>query len=706
MFRRTFSCLALALALLCELNASDAETSGGTVISNTATATYQANTTTYGIVSNTVQTTVAAVGSLIVTPKENGCNPQTDSFPIGEPLVRSFSIANTSNITDAYTIQAASTSAGSITSIDFMGSNGPIPVVVGQTVSPNVNPGASIGVQVTVATGGISPGTDVIIRLTAQTTVLGTINGLQSDSGDACGIAAAGAVFGGPQGANQPVSKLVDLEPVLQAQPNTVVHYSVSFRNYGGAAANNTTLTDPIPVGVTPNTSAVIFNGAPLPSSAYTFKGQTLTANLGSIPPQQLQTVAFDATVSSNVTLGASYVNVATLTAGNAPQAVSAPATILVGTGEIVFDGNAGANAPISSATLTLVNPGTQTPAGVARLRNPFVTPSSGTYQFPLPPGSFGAKGSSVAYDLLVTASGYVTRRIHLVLTPDATQTVYSVTTTAPDGAPLATAGGFALVPGPVSLVDVYGFFGNIPLFAQHALTITKTSDRSVTSTGDRVIWTVQFAPASATTFGATTVVDALPSGLTYAPGTARLDGAASEPAVSGGTLTWNLPTLAASHTIAYATVVGSGLADGTSLTNVATVTARAPNNPRVSASANASVAVTSGVFSAREVILGRVYLDMAGTGRFVARDPGVAGVRVYLEDGESVVTDSDGRYSFPAARPGMHVLRIDPQTLPPRVGFYPSRAYDDERSPRRLVHGLFDSGTMFSIDFALRLTS
>src|SRR5579871_5027328 len=188
MFRRAFSVAVVALGLLAGSGAAAAETPAGTIISNTASASYQLDGVSYQTYSNTVQATVEAVGALVVTPKENGCNPQTDDFSVGSPLVRTFTIANVSNITDAYTIQAATTTAGTISSIDFMTPNGPVPIVVGATVSPSIAPGGSIDVQVTVATKGIPVGTDVTIAITAQTTVKGTVDGLQEDGGNQCGI--------------------------------------------------------------------------------------------------------------------------------------------------------------------------------------------------------------------------------------------------------------------------------------------------------------------------------------------------------------------------------------------------------------------------------------------------------------------------------------------------------------------------------------
>src|SRR3546814_12758993 len=43
----------------------------------------------------------------------------------------------------------------------------------------------------------------------------------------------------------------------------------------------------------------------------------------------------------------------------------------------------------------------------------------------------------------------------------------------------------------------------------------------------------------------------------------------------------------------------------------------------------------------------------------------GIRGVRVMLQDGSYTVTDEDGSYHFEGVRPGLHVVQIDPSTLP-----------------------------------------
>ncbi len=79
-------------------------------------------------------------------------------MPQGQSAVRTFTISNTSNITDAYRITAANVSAGKIASLVFITPGGPLPIAVGSSISPMVPAGGTIAVRVTVVTNGLAIG--------------------------------------------------------------------------------------------------------------------------------------------------------------------------------------------------------------------------------------------------------------------------------------------------------------------------------------------------------------------------------------------------------------------------------------------------------------------------------------------------------------------------------------------------------------------
>jgi hypothetical protein len=192
---------------------------------------------------------------------------------------------------------------------------------------------------------------------------------------------------------------------------------------------------------------------------------------------------------------------------------------------------------------------------------------------------------------------------------------------------------------------------------------------------------------------------------LAYARGTATLDGVRCEPRVQGGTLTWTLPSLAPAqtHTLTYRAVILPGVPDGATIANRVIVRATVPGTPIVASTgaAQVGVVVNAGIFGDRGTLTGRVFVAARGTDHFGAGARGVGAVRLYLENGTAVTTDADGRFSFRAVRPGMHVVRLDETSLPGGLRLA-GRAIDDVRSAIRLVHGVFDEGTMHDVHFVL----
>src|SRR5439155_594191 len=83
------------------------------------------------------------------------------------------------------------------------------------------------------------------------------------------------------------------------------------------------------------------------------------------------------------------------------------------------------------------------------------------------------------------------------------------------------------------------------------------------------------------------------------------------------------------------------------------------------SAAARAVVKVSAGVFSTRQVIVGRVCVDNNANNQFDEDDRPMPGVRLYLSNGQSVITDSAGLYNFPSLGDGPQVISLDPVRLP-----------------------------------------
>jgi flagellar motor protein MotB len=115
----------------------------------------------------------------------------------------------------------------------------------------------------------------------------------------------------------------------------------------------------------------------------------------------------------------------------------------------------------------------------------------------------------------------------------------------------------------------------------------------------------------------------------------------------------------------------------------------------RTAASVDAVILKDSGVVSS--TIVPEVERKEAIVGTTL---DGVAGVRIYLEDGTYVITDENGKYHFEAVRPGTHVVQMDLSSLPAGM-----RVVECERNTRFAgsAYSQFVDlrpGTLWRVDF------
>ncbi len=725
--------LAIGLVAVATGPSRAAAVGAGTKIANTASASYVVGQTSFVTLSNTVNVTVSQVSAIAVSPYETVANPATDTFGIGVPLVKTFTLTNTSNIADAYVVTAAACAPGALTSLTYPGATGAVPIVVGQTVLPMLPPGGTIAVTVTCATQGVPVQTQLPVTISARTTVPGSVNGIVAGTGRMFGIAVPPPTISGTGGPSTSIQKTVanvnaNGTAAIAAVPGATTTYAISFMNSGAVAATNVVMADTFPAGMTPDPSSLTVNGL---ATGFTAKlsGQTLSVAVGTLAVKQIDVVKVNALVSRAQVAGVSAVNVASVTADGLAPTPTTPAVVFVGTANVVYDGLAGASHVVQGAVVTMLDPATMKPMALASSgvapnaanANPYTTAASGIYQFA--PFAPGASTPVAHFVMTITAPNYVNRKIDVTTTPSASSTsastsraplattatsvqLYNVTLTSLDGQPLAQAGGFTLTTTNVQLSNIFDLLGNLPLFTARPITVTKTVDRPQASPGDKLIFDIGYVNASPGQLSGGSIVDTLPPGVLYVPNSATIDGVAVAPAIAGRTLTWPIAALAIGigHKLEYACVIAPGTPPHSKLTNTVVVGAQIPGTTIESTgSASVDIDVVRGLFSQSGVITGRVFVDAFGTGRFKHGDRGVPGVRVYLESGEFALTDPQGRFTFPSVRPGQHVLRLDPLTIPAGVAAFDDARYDSPFSTDRLVHGLFDTGLMEDVNFALR---
>jgi len=199
-----------------------------------------------------------------------------------------------------------------------------------------------------------------------------------------------------------------------------------------------------------------------------------------------------------------------------------------------------------------------------------------------------------------------------------------------------------------------------LPLFVE------KTASRTEAELSDTVEYQLRIGNAGKDALAGVSVTDDLPPGFRYVSGSARLDGApmADPQGATSRRLGFAVGDLSAhdEHRISYRVAIGAGaqLGDATSRAQATS----GGGIPLTSNLASVSIKIKGGVFDDQAFIAGRVYMD-CNANRQDDEEPGIAGVRIYMEDGRFAITDAQGRYSLYDVSPRTHALKLDATTLP-----------------------------------------
>ncbi len=207
----------------------------------------------------------------------------------------------------------------------------------------------------------------------------------------------------------------------------------------------------------------------------------------------------------------------------------------------------------------------------------------------------------------------------------------------------------------------------DIPIDPQSsALFLQKRTLTTVAAPGDFVRYELLLENASATgTATAISIVDQLPSGVRYIPGSMTVDGVSSpDPVISPelNTLQIDVADLPINQTIRIFYVVEIiGGKRNAELINTATAFAA---GGLLSNESTAAIRLTEDLFRSTGTIIGRV-LDADCSQDTFSEDQGVPNIRIYLEDGRYAVSDAGGRFHFEGVDPGTHVAQLDTFTVP-----------------------------------------
>jgi len=202
-------------------------------------------------------------------------------------------------------------------------------------------------------------------------------------------------------------------------------------------------------------------------------------------------------------------------------------------------------------------------------------------------------------------------------------------------------------------------------------LLLQKAVLERVADVGDLLHYTITVTNPSKVNLTGGVIDDAPSPGLRYVTGSTTIDGKpTADPAISGSQLHFQTGPLAAgaSHVVTYTLQVTPEAGDD--LDNTAGANAVGANGVIVArvVSNLGKVQVERRVrlFGGAAQIIGRVYVDRAHAGHYVAGiDTPVAGARILLAGGLEALTDPEGRYHFADLKPGTYALRLDPKSAP-----------------------------------------
>jgi uncharacterized repeat protein (TIGR01451 family) len=704
----------------------DGLTGSGTVITNRAEASYQDETgQSFTSVSATVTVTIAAVATIAISPDET---TPSDTVAPHEQATRLFRVCNTGNNPDTVTLTRFEVAAPATLEALYFDNDqsgtvtgGDTRISLNETVSPQLPPGGCIGVLAVIQTNDVAAQSTLTLQLTARSNAANAVNGQGADTGTIINAVGEGARLTDPANSGLAPSKLVNGFSQVVVNSGSEVSYEIAFRNSGDAPARDVLMNDQLPAGIQYVPNTLKLNDRMLSDvtdgDEGSVMGNNIQVRLARVNPGEVNRITFKSRVSESVISGTGVVNEANFSGSNIPQIKSNVARCVVNPFGLVYAGRAGSSAPIPGARVELLlDPNTANlltlPADKGfspneKNDNPFATDGQGHFTFVLAPDAIGSASAGANYFLRISSPGYITRMLGLSLRPTR-DGLFRLTVHALDGQQLAVAGGFDLVREDVQIEDLAALALNIPMFEAAALQIVKSADRARAEIGDTITYRIEIHNPTTANVSDVVINDRLPASFHYAQGSARLSlGSGTdqtiEPEVEGDDLRFRISEIphGATARLLYRVRVGANAGEG-ERENLAIASATFPSGERIqSAAARATVFVTAGVFSTRQVLVGRIFVDTNGNGQFDESDRPLPGARLYLSNGQSVITDSAGLYNFPSLGDGPQVISLDPVSLPPGYALSDGGSVSG-KSWTRLLRTPVGGGALLRQNFAL----
>ncbi len=328
------------------------------------------------------------------------------------------------------------------------------------------------------------------------------------------------------------VAKSVDAPTIA---PGGVVHYTVSVTNNGSVAADGTTVSDPVPAGIT----AQSWTCAAQAGATCTTSGTgAISDTLATFPPSSFVTYTVTATVSA--TPPATIANTASSTPPSgtcAPGNTAPPCTATTSSTplpqvQISKSANIGTLIPGGTVTYTVV------------VKNTSAVAANGTtVSDPIPAGIAAQSWTcAAAGGATCTASGTGAVTDTIATFPAGATATYTITATVSNAPPATVTNTASSTPGGAGVCAP----GNtaapctaaVTLGSAPIIEVTKTADTSVLAPGSTVHYTVTISNTGSVAADGTTVSDAMPVGIASQSWACSATGGATCTTSGGGAIT------------------------------------------------------------------------------------------------------------------------------------------------------------------------
>jgi len=324
----------------------------------------------------------------------------------------------------------------------------------------------------------------------------------------------------------------------------------------------------------------------------------------------------------------------------------------------LVYDEIGGVNVVIPNAEVKLLNNCNDLNSlvklenfdAIEKQKNPFTTPSDGTYQFLLTKEQLTNK----TYCMYASANNYEPKKYFLRTYPSSERPNRFFIEVIDEKGNVTT----------LKNVDSIPF--NIPLRPKNIFKTDKKANKNTIEMGDVVTYTVEVTNKLTFTVTDGFVIDKLPFGFKYLNGTLSVNDKLVDNFEAVNELKVHLGDMKPEEkfTIKYQTQAGIRV-EGDASINIATPEAIGPSNNKIQGEpAKATVFVKQGVFRSNGTIIGKIYIDNNNNLIADSGDKGLENIALYTSNGIRILSDKYGKFSVPDIPNGEFLVHLDKSSL------------------------------------------